>query len=162
MSLPMDDMTLSQRRENMRKIRSTDTKPEIVLRKALWKKGYRYRKNLKTLPGKPDIVLTKYRICIFVDSEFFHGKDYLSDYKSKKYKSLKDQLEHSTNPDYWVKKINRNMHRDREVDATLNGLGWKVIRFWSKEVLKNTDECVNIIEEAIFDMNMASSKSTCA
>lgn len=100
----MDDMTLSQRRENMRKIRSTDTKPEIVLRKALWKKGYRYRKNLKTLPGKPDIVLTKYRICIFVDSEFFHGKDYLSDYKSKKYKSLKDQLEHSTNPDYWVKK----------------------------------------------------------
>jgi len=147
----MDDMTPSQRRENMRRIRSTDTKPEIVLRKALWKKGYRYRKNWKELPGKPDIVLTKYHICVFVDSEFFHGKGYLSDCKGRKYKNLQEQLEHSTNPDYWVKKITRNMERDREVDASLNGLGWKVIRFWSKDILHDPDQCVKSIEEIIFD-----------
>ena len=70
----MDNLTSEQRRKNMQHIKGRDTKPEIVLRRALWKKGYRYRKNYKDLPGKPDIVLTKYKICIFVDGEYFHGK----------------------------------------------------------------------------------------
>ena len=82
--------------KNMRKIHSKDTSIEIQLRKALWHKGYRYRKNYKALPGSPDIVLTKYKIAIFCDSEFFHGKDW---------EILKLRLEKGKNPDYWIKKI---------------------------------------------------------
>ena len=85
--------------KNMSKIRGNDTSIEIVLRKALWHRGFRYRKNYKGLPGRPDIVLTKYRIAIFCDSEFFHGKDW---------EILKPKLEKGKNPDYWVKKIERN------------------------------------------------------
>lgn len=91
--------------KNMSKIRGKDTSIEIVLRKALWEKGYRYRKNCKDLPGRPDIVLTKYRIAIFCDSEFFHGKDW---------EVLKPKLEKGKNSDYWVKKIQRNIQRDED------------------------------------------------
>lgn len=72
----MDNLTKEQRRKNMQHIRSKDTDIEVILRKALWKKGYRYRKNCETLPGKPDIVLTKYKIAIFCDGDFFHGRDW--------------------------------------------------------------------------------------
>lgn len=133
----------------MSAIRSRDTQPELVLRKKLWSRGFRYRKNLSTLTGKPDIVLTKYRICIFVDSEFFHGKGFFSGYESRKYPSLEEQLLHSDRPDFWLKKIKGNMERDAKVDAELAGLGWKVLRFWSKDVLKKTDQCLQIIEGSI-------------
>ena len=146
-----DVLTEEQRRKNMQHIRGRDTKPEIVLRKALWHKGYRYRKNYKFLPGKPDIVLIKKRICIFVDSEFFHGKGFESDYKSTKYNSLKEQLEHSENSEFWLNKIQRNMARDREVDAELHCLGWSVLHFWSKDVVKKTDECIRVIEELYYE-----------
>ena len=86
--------------KNMSRIRGKDTSIEVVLRKALWHRGFRYRKNYKELPGRPDIVLTKYRIAIFCDSEFFHGKDW---------EILKPRLEKGKNPDYWVKKIERNI-----------------------------------------------------
>ena len=145
-----DVLTKEQRRKNMQHVRGKDTKPEIILRKALWNRGYRYRKNYKLLPGKPDIVLTKQKICIFVDSEFFHGKGFESDYKSTKYSSLREQLEHSNNSEFWLKKIKRNMERDREVDAELRSLGWTVLRFWSRQVLRQTDECIQTVEEAIF------------
>ena len=72
----MDDLTPEQRKKNMRHIRSKNTEIECILRKALWKKGYRYRKHYTKIPGKPDIVLTKYKIAIFCDGEFFHGKDW--------------------------------------------------------------------------------------
>ena len=144
-----DVMTKEQRRKNMQHIRSKDTKPEIILRKALWHKGYRYRKNYKCLPGKPDIVLTKYRVCIFVDSEFFHGKGFESGYKSKKYNSLKEQLENSSNPSFWLNKIQNNIQRDREVDDKLDNLGWCVLRFWSMDVISRTEECLKIIEKAV-------------
>ena len=145
----MDVLSPEQRRKNMRRIKGTDTKPEIVLRKLLWHNGYRYRKNYKGLPGKPDIVLTKYKICVFVDSEFFHGKGFYGDYESQKYSSLREQLEHSNNSRFWLKKIQKNMERDREVNAELKGLGWVVIRFWSKGVLKKPQECLCIIKEVI-------------
>lgn len=148
-----DVLTKEQRHKNMTRIRAKDTKPEIVLRKALWKRGYRYRKNRKNLPGKPDIVLTKNKICIFVDSEFFHGKGFEGGYESRKYGSLKEQLEHSSNSEFWLEKIQRNMERDRKVDVMLKGLGWEVLRFWSRDVLKNTDECIRTIEEAVFRHN---------
>ena len=92
---------------NMRKIHSKDTSIELLLRKALWHKGYRYRKNYKALPGSPDIVLTKYKIAIFCDSEFFHGKNW---------EILKLRLEKGKNPDFWIKKIERNRNRDNEND----------------------------------------------
>lgn len=149
-----DVLTKKQRQKNMQNIRGKDTKAEIVLRKALWHKGYRYRKNYKILPGKPDIVLTKHKLCIFVDSEFFHGKGFESDYKSTKYHSLREQLEKSNNSEFWLKKIQRNMERDREVDAELHGLGWNVLHFWSKDVLKNPDDCVRLIEETLFLVGM--------
>ena len=134
-----DSATVSN---NMRKIHSKDTSIELLLRKALWHKGYRYRKNYKALPGAPDIVLTKYKIAIFCDSEFFHGKDW---------EILKPRLEKSKNSEYWQKKITRNMERDEEVNKQLMFLGWTVIRFWGKDILKDTDECIKVIEETIFE-----------
>lgn len=138
----MDVLTKEQRKKNMQHIRSKDTSIEVILRKSLWKKGYRYRKNYKKLPGKPDIVLTKQRIAIFCDSEFFHGADW--DVK-------KEKLQGSENAEYWIQKIERNMERDRENDLKLSFLGWTVIHFWGKEIKKNTEECIRVIEEAIFE-----------
>lgn len=135
----------SQSHKNMKAIKGKDTSIEVKLRKALWKAGYRYRKNCKTLPGKPDIALTKYKIAIFCDSEFFHGKDW---------EVLKPRLERGKNPDYWVKKIERNINRDNEKDKQLLFLGWTVIHFWGKNIMKNTDECVKVIEETIFDLKI--------
>lgn len=145
-----DVLTREQRHKNMSHIRGKDTKPEIMLRKALWHKGYRYRKNWKELPGKPDIVLTKYRVCIFVDSEFFHGKGFNGDYESRKYNSLKEQLEHSTRPEFWLDKITGNMKRDEEINRVLAASGWTVLRFWSRDVEKHLDDCVKTVEEAVF------------
>ena len=129
----------------MSKIRGKDTSIELALRKELWRRGYRYRKNLKSLPGSPDIALTKYKIAIFCDSEFFHGKDW---------EVLKGKLQNGKNPDYWIKKIERNIERDQEKDQKLIAEGWTVIHFWGKEILKNTDECIKVIEETIFDMHI--------
>lgn len=131
---------------NMSKIHGKDTSIELVLRRALWKKGYRYRKNYKKIPGTPDIALTKYKIAIFCDGEFFHGKDW---------KVLKPRLEQGKNADYWVKKIQRNMDRDSEKDKELLFQGWTVIHFWGKDIIKNTDKCVRVIEEAISDMKLS-------
>lgn len=129
----------------MSRIRGKDTSIEIKLRKALWSRGYRYRKNYKGLPGRPDIVLTKYRIAIFCDSEFFHGKDW---------DIRKPQLEKGRNPDYWVKKIEYNMKKDEEKDKELGFMGWTVIHFWGKDILRNTEECIRVIEETIFDIHL--------
>ena len=141
----MDRLTKEQRHKNMKNIKNKDTGIEVTLRKALWNKGYRYRKNDKRLPGKPDIVLTKYKIAIFCDGEFFHGKDW---------EVLKPQLERGKNADFWIKKISKNQQRDEEVNKQLQYLGWTVIRFWGKDITKHTDECVQVIEETIFDIMM--------
>ena len=133
---------------NMSRIRGKDTSIEIALRRALWAKGYRYRKNYKELPGSPDIALTKYKIAIFCDSEFFHGKDW---------DNLKLKLEKGKNPGYWIKKIERNIERDDEKDKKLKLEGWTVIHFWGKDILKNTEECIRVIEETIFDLDMVES-----
>lgn len=137
--MPRDKEIVSK---NMSRIRSKDTSIELKLRKALWHKGYRYRKNYKALPGSPDIVLTKYKIAIFCDSEFFHGKDW---------EVLKAKLAKGSNPDYWINKIDRNRNRDIDNDKKLLFLGWTVIHFWGEEILKKTDECIRVIEETIWD-----------
>lgn len=136
----MDKLTPEQRHRNMQNIKSKDTSIECILRKALWAEGIRYRKNYGKLPGKPDIVITKYKIAIFCDSEFFHGKDW---------ESLKLQLSRGKNPDFWINKISRNMERDREVNQSLSNLNWTVLRFWGKDIIKHTSECINIIHGTI-------------
>lgn len=135
-----DVLTPAQRRKNMQHIKNRDTKIEVLLRKALWDKGYRYRKNYSKLPGKPDIAMTKYKIAIFCDSEFFHGKDW---------EVLKPRLEKGNNSKFWIGKISRNREHDDEVNKQLLFEGWTVIRFWGTDIKKHTDECVKVIEETI-------------
>ena len=134
----MDTHTPEQRRKNMQAIRSSDTKIERILRNRLWNMGYRYRKNYKKLIGKPDIVLTKYKIAIFCDSEFWHGKDY-----------DKSTGRIGTNQEYWKQKIARNVQRDKEVTEQLEADGWTVLRFWEKEITKDTEQCIQMIVYAI-------------
>ena len=134
----MDDLTPEQRKKNMQAIRSKDTTIELALRKALWKKGIRYRKNYKGLIGKPDIVITKYRIVVFCDSDFWHGYDW--DNRKSRIKS---------NQEYWIPKIERNMKRDKEVTAVLVEQGWIVLRSWEHSIRKNLESCLDDIEEAV-------------
>lgn len=134
----MDDLTPEQRKKNMRAIRSKDTTIELALRKALWQRGIRYRKNYKGLIGKPDIVITKYRIAVFCDSDFWHGYDW-----GNRKSGIK------SNQNYWIPKIERNMKRDREVTAALVEQGWIVLRFWEHTIRKELEECVNDIQEAV-------------
>ena len=129
-------------RRNMRNIRSKDTSVEVLLRKRLWHDGYRYRKNYKKLPGSPDIAITKYKLALFCDSEFFHGKDW---------EVLKPQLEKGKNADFWINKISKNIERDDIVNKELLYLNWTVIRFWGKEIKKHPEICIQVIEETIFE-----------
>ena len=135
-----DRLTEEQRHRNMQNIRSKDTSIECLLRKQLWDAGIRYRKNYKKIPGKPDIAITKYKVAVFCDSEFFHGKDW---------DKLKLQLEQGSNSDFWINKISGNMERDRRVNEELEQLGWKVLRFWGKDIKKKPEECLCKIKEAI-------------
>lgn len=141
----MDDLTPEQRRKNMQHIRAKNTKIEFILRRALWKKGYRYKIHYAKIPGKPDIVLTKYKIAIFCDGEFFHGKDW---------EIQRKRIENSNNSDYWIMKIERNISRDEDVNRRLKAMGWVVLRFWGKDIKNNTDSCIKAIEEAVFDVKM--------
>lgn len=137
----------SVRHKTMSHIRSKDTAIEIKLRKALWHKGYRYRKNYNKLPGKPDIALVKYRIAIFCDSEFFHGKDWNE--------ILLPKIKKGNNSDYWENKIYNNMMRDEAVNKQLQYMGWTVLRFWGKDIEHNINGCVQSIEEIIFEQKIS-------
>lgn len=134
----MDRLTKEQRRKNMQAVKNKDSKIEIALRSALWNKGYRYRKNYTKLEGKPDIVIPKYKLVIFCDSEFWHGYNW-------------DTRKHDikSNKDFWIKKIEGNIKRDEYVNKILQDQGWKVIRLWGKDIQKNMDECLLKIEKEI-------------
>ena len=131
----MDVLTKEQRRKNMQHIRSKNTTAELMLRKMLWHLGIRYRKNYKTLPGTPDIAITKYRIAIFVDGDFWHARGHETD--------PGEQIQ--TNKVFWTKKLKRNVERDKEVNQALLELGWLVLRYWDSDVNKNCDGCVKDI-----------------
>ncbi|PZR23765.1 MAG: very short patch repair endonuclease [Flavobacterium psychrophilum] len=133
----MDRHTPQQRSKNMSAVKSTGTSFEVALGKALWHEGLRYRKNNKTVFGKPDFTFKKYKLAVFVDSEFFHGKDFETKKKP------------ATNAEFWEKKISRNIERDKEVNEYLTSRGWTVLRFWSNEVKKNLNGCIAIIKETI-------------
>ena len=139
----MDNLTKAQRKKAMSHIRSKDTSIEVMLRKTLWHRGIRYRKNYKGLPGTPDIAITKYRIAIFCDSEFFHGKDW---------EKLKLRLQNGKNSTYWIKKISRNRDRDENVNKSLRFREWTVLRFWGEDIRLHVDDCVKIVEETILDV----------
>lgn len=134
----MDVLTKDQRKRNMQAIRSCNTKIEDKLAKMLFSKGYRYRRNDKSVFGKPDIVFKRLKIAIFCDSEYFHGKDW-----------EKEKSRIQTNTEFWHKKIEMNMLRDIRVNEELLKNNWKVLRFWGKDIEKNVDFCVLEITKAI-------------
>lgn len=123
--------TSIERSQLMRKIKSKNTKAELILRKKLWHLGYRYRLNVASLPGKPDIVLKQKGLVIFVDGEFWHGYNW-----RKKKPKIK------ANKDYWIKKIERNMQRDKLNDAALRDLGYSVLHLWEHQIKKDIDACI--------------------
>jgi DNA mismatch endonuclease, patch repair protein len=126
------------RSENMRRIKSKDTKIEIMLRQELWKRGLHYQKNVKDIFGKPDIVFKGKKLVVFADSEFWHGKQLLEGKYIPK-----------TNTEYWVKKITRNIERDKEVTEKLKNDGWTVLRFWGTDIEKNLSICADVIEKVL-------------
>lgn len=134
----MDNLTPEQRRKNMQAIKASATKAEVLLAKSLFSKGYRYRKNNKSVFGKPDLTFKKIKLAIFVDGEFWHGKNW--EIRKENIKS---------NREYWIPKIERNISRDKIVNAELKKEGWTVLRFWAKDIEKNTDLYSAQIEQKI-------------
>lgn len=137
----MDVLTKKQRHKNMVHIRSKNTKAEVILRKALWYRGLRYRKNYKDLPGKPDIVLTRYKIAVFVDGDFWHARGHQD--------NPGEQV--ATNKEFWQKKLKDNVERDKEVNDELTEEGWLVLRFWESDIKKHLDDCIDQILQYIPD-----------
>lgn len=129
--------TKEQISHNMRQVKNKDSAIELALRKELWGRGLRYRKNVKTVYGKPDIAFIGKKIAVFCDSEFWHG--YAWEISKDDFKS---------NQDFWIPKIERNIQRDKEVNEKLRGEGWLVLRFWGKEIKKDVSSCADIIQRA--------------
>ena len=126
---------------NMRQIKNKDSQIELILRKTLWHRGIRYRKNVKTIFGHPDIAFKGRKLAVFVDSEFWHGFDW---------DNRKNDIK--TNVDFWLPKIERNIHRDAEVNEMLSNNGWTVLRFWGNDIKRDVDGCIKVIEETIMDL----------
>ncbi|MDP7475227.1 MAG: very short patch repair endonuclease [Candidatus Marinimicrobia bacterium] len=134
----MDRHTKEQRSNNMKAVKNKDSKLEKILRRELWARGYKYRKNYSKIIGKPDIAFVGKKIAVFADSEFWHGKNW-----NEKKQEIK------SNRDFWYKKIERNIKRDKEVNKELKQNGWKVIRFWGQEIIKDVDVCVSKVEKIL-------------
>jgi DNA mismatch endonuclease, patch repair protein len=122
----------------MSRVKCNDTAIELTLRRALWAAGFRYRKHYRRAPGTPDIAFLGLRIAVICDSSFWHGRDL-----EKRKPRLK------VNSEYWVSKIERNMARDRRINAELIAMGWKVLRFWDVEILQATNGCVAAARAAV-------------
>lgn len=135
-----DIHTSQQRHTNMAAIHGKDTKPEVVVRKWLWGHGYRYRLNHPRLPGKPDIVMRKYRTCIFVNGCFWHGHEGCRYYTIPK-----------TNTEFWVNKVERNKKRDNKVKRELASMGWHSITIWECELKSAKRE--STLESLAFTLN---------
>ena len=149
----MDRLTPQQRHSNMAAIRSKDTKPEMIVRRGLWSRGFRYRLNYKRLPGHPDLVLRKYRTCIFVNGCFWHGH-----HIHLPFDHLQFTIEDSecckipkTNREFWVAKIRRNMERDKEEQRKLAAMGWHCITIWECELKPKVRE--QTLESLAFTLN---------
>lgn len=123
-------------RKRMARVHLKQGKAETALAKALWHSGYRYRLNYRKLPGSPDIAITKYKLAIFIDGEFWHGYDW-----EKRKTKLK------SNREYWIEKIEENIARDRRNDILLEEIGWITVHFWEKEIKKDLVGCIQVIDE---------------
>lgn len=134
----MDRLTPEQRKKCMQSNKSIGTKPELVLAKAMWALGLRYRKNSGSIFGKPDFSFKKYKVAVFVDGEFWHGKDW-----------EQRKAEIKGNREFWIAKIERNIRRDMEVTGRLKAEGWTVLRFWSNDVVKNAGCHAEKVKEII-------------
>ena len=134
----MDRLSKEERSLNMSKIKSKDTLPEIRLRKALWRIGYRYRLHYKSLPGKPDIVIPKYKIVIFVHGCFWH-----------RHKNCIEASRPKTNSEYWETKINKNIERDKKHRKEIKKKGYKVIIIWECMVKKIVEENIKLLEKLL-------------
>ena len=134
----MDRHTPEQRHKNMQAIRNKNSDIELILRKELWSRGIRYRKNVKSVFGHPDLAFIGKKVAVFCDSEFWHGFDW---------ENRKNDIK--TRREFWISKIERNIMRDREVTEELQRQGWIVLRFWGKEIKKNTAHCADIIEHTL-------------
>lgn len=122
--------------------RSTDSVCEILLRRLLWKHGFRYRKNLRTLAGKPDIVFVKERVAVFCDGDFWHGRHW---------HALRRKLRVGSNADYWLRKIDSNRERDRRNTILLRRAGWLVIRLWETDIRDCVEAVARHVEQSIID-----------
>lgn len=134
----MDRHTPEQRHKNMKAIKNKDSEIELILRKELWNRGIRYRKNVRKVYGNPDIAFIRFKIAVFCDSEFWHGYDWEN--RKKDFKS---------NTEFWIPKIERNIARDKEVNERLKNEGWIVLRFWGKRIKKDVHGCADMVEDAI-------------
>lgn len=121
----------------MKAVKNKDSEIEILLRRELWSRGLRYRKNVKTVYGKPDIAFIGKKIAVFCDSEFWHG--YAWEIAQDEFQSRRD---------FWIPKIERNIQRDKEVNERLRNDGWIVLRFWGREIKKDVSACADIIQTA--------------
>ncbi len=133
-----DKLTPDQRRRCMQANRSSGTKPELMLAKELWHRGYRYRLNNRKVLGSPDICFRSRKVAVFVDGEFWHGRNWET-----------AKLRIKSNQNYWYPKIERNQAHDAEVNALLAHKGWTVVRFWDSEVRKNLSRCADRVEEVL-------------
>lgn len=134
----MDRHTPEQRHKNMKAVKNKDSDIELLLRKELWRRGLRYRKNVKTIFGHPDIVFIRKKVAVFCDSEFWHGYDWTN---------KKEEI-HSRR-EFWIPKIERNIQRDIEVTRLLEEEGWAVLRFWGRDIKKRTSECADAVERTL-------------
>jgi len=136
----MDRHTPEQRKKNMRAVKNKDSQIELLLRKELWNRGLRYRKNVSNIYGKPDIAFVGKRVAVFCDSEFWHGHNW--EVRKNDFKSHQE---------FWIPKIEKNMKRDIEVTKKLESDGWLVLRFWGNEIKRDPQGCADIIEKAVRD-----------
>jgi len=134
----MDVLTKAQRRRNMQAIKASGTGIEKTLRKALSKEGFRYRLNAKNILGRPDFAFVREKVAVFCDSEFWHGKNW-----------KKEKQRIKTNRKFWQSKIERNIQRDTQVTHDLKKEGWRILRFWGKDIDKKTEKCVLKIKKAL-------------
>lgn len=134
----MDKLTPEQRHKNMQAVKNKDSEIEKILRKELWNRGLRYIKNVSNVFGHPDIVFIGKKVAVFCDSEFWHGYNW----EERK----KDIKSHQA---FWIAKIERNIQRDMQVTKKLQEDGWRVLRFWGKDIKKNVIECADKILKAL-------------
>ena len=130
----MDKHTPEQRRKNMQAVKNKDSEIELLLRRELWSRGIRYRKNSNKVFGHPDIVFIGKKIAVFCDSEFWHGYNW---------ETNKEEIK--SHQDFWIPKIEKNIQRDIEVNQKLQSEGWLVIRFWGKEIKKDVSACADLV-----------------